>query len=374
MKDHFSILATILVVVFTIMCVSVVRVARIQNSQALMPTASVQVANIVDIAEAQSSQTQSTIANAGNITGWAWSSNIGWIKLDGVKVDATGSINGYAWSSNIGWIKFGGLSSYPTNGSIRAPAKIDLASGRVTGWTRACGGTASGDCTSMDSRTDGWDGWIELSGIKHETNSNGDTGAPATDNTTGVKMDAKTGHITGMAWGGDVVGWLSFDAHLALGSTNTPCNGGPVNPDGTCGGGSTTPPGGGNPNRDPLNESTLQDSDLYIGRSGPTANLTSLTIKHGETFGLKWKNTHGPRFTCTASSVAPDSLSFNGWSGGNTIPPNADSNITYDSSATAKAPTGVYSFKIVCDNGDVAARDVDIVTLKISGTVREWER
>ena len=57
-----------------------------------------------------------------NMSGYAWSSNIGWISFNctnddtcstvnyGVHKDEDGTIVGYAWSSNIGWIRFGGLS------------------------------------------------------------------------------------------------------------------------------------------------------------------------------------------------------------------------------------------------------------------------
>ena len=52
------------------------------------------------------------------VSGYAWSSNIGWIKFDpsygGVFYNqTTGNLSGYAWSSNIGWIKFENLSANP---------------------------------------------------------------------------------------------------------------------------------------------------------------------------------------------------------------------------------------------------------------------
>ncbi|MFA5042360.1 MAG: hypothetical protein WC507_02840 [Candidatus Paceibacterota bacterium] len=53
----------------------------------------------------------------GNLSGWAWSENYGWISFSsstddsiydyGVKVStSTGEFDGYAWSENIGWISF----------------------------------------------------------------------------------------------------------------------------------------------------------------------------------------------------------------------------------------------------------------------------
>ena len=138
------------------------------------------------------------------VTGYAWSDNIGWIQfypdLDGfggVFYDTSnGQLSGYAWSDNIGWIKFDELSSYP--GSSPWVAKADTSSGLVSGWARACAGTVNGDCTSMTSRTDGWDGWIQF-----------DTGQsnPVTIDLTNGEF---RGEFHGYAWGSDVVGWISF--------------------------------------------------------------------------------------------------------------------------------------------------------------------
>ena len=51
-----------------------------------------------------------------NLSGWAWSENIGWISFNsttggggvnyGVTVASNGRLSGYAWSENIGWITF----------------------------------------------------------------------------------------------------------------------------------------------------------------------------------------------------------------------------------------------------------------------------
>ncbi len=149
---------------------------------------------------------------------WAWSSNIGWLDLRNIKINKpSGLLEGFGWSPNIGWVKFHNLSNYPSNGSATVPARIDLSTGKVFGWIRACAGTIGGEttdyganCSSMNSRTDGWDGWIELS---DDANS-----------ASRVKMDTKTGKISGMAWGGPVIGWLQFDAMivpLALSGTCT---------------------------------------------------------------------------------------------------------------------------------------------------------
>jgi hypothetical protein len=152
---------------------------------------------------------------AGSLSGWAWSGNIGWISLNSnnycagggpysVKLSTStsatlGTLSGYAWSPNIGWIKFGGLTNTPDG--TPGTATIDLTSGQVSGWARACAGTASGDCSSMTSRTDGWDGWIRLSDEKHLS--------PDFSGNGGVTMKT-TGDINGYAWGSTVVGWINF--------------------------------------------------------------------------------------------------------------------------------------------------------------------
>ncbi len=159
------------------------------------------------------------IAFAGtgdNMSGYAWSSNIGWVSMNctndnscatanyGVNRNDDGTLTGYAWSSNIGWIKFGGLSGFPAGGGTPANANV---TNNIKGWVRVCGGmnnlattperpnqSPSNDSCTGSSRTDGWDGWISLSG----TNPN--YGVSAADGS----------HFSGYAWGSDVVGWIDF--------------------------------------------------------------------------------------------------------------------------------------------------------------------
>jgi len=157
-------------------------------------------------------------AEARHIYGYAWSGNTGWIGFTsctnpdiestcgaypyGVTYDpGTGVLSGFAWSENVGWIKFGGLSSWPTGHNTTAEnAKLILTGdeatevGKITGWARACSGTVSGDCSSMTSRTDGWDGWISLDGTNYGVRFNRG-GSPYTSS---------------FAWGSDVVGWVDF--------------------------------------------------------------------------------------------------------------------------------------------------------------------
>jgi len=156
-----------------------------------------------------------------NMSGWAWSSNIGWISFNntsgggsidyGVHKAPDGrfcgndscSLPGYAWSSNIGWIKFGGLSDFPTGGGTSSQ-NAQLVGNTLIGWARACAGTATGDCSTMTSRTDGWDGWISLSGTGY-----------------GVTFDSGTQSFASYAWGSDVIGWVDWSGVIGSAATYT---------------------------------------------------------------------------------------------------------------------------------------------------------
>ncbi len=183
-----------------------------------------------------------TKASPGNLYGWAWSSTIGWINLNDVAVNqTTGDLTGYAWSSNIGWIKFGGLSNFPSGGAPAEQANLNLDTGEIKGWARACAGTVGGetsttgaDCSSMTSRTDGWDGWIELAGTYHTSLAKSNDGgmfkswiakAQNAIRYDGLKMDLNTGYITGMAWGSNVVGWVNVNASTSTASFSASCTG-----------------------------------------------------------------------------------------------------------------------------------------------------
>ena len=255
------------------------------------------------------------------LTGWAWSSNIGWISFSslnpgagggaayGVQVDLnTGRMSGYAWSSNIGWIQFGGLNRTPPSGSS-GNAMVNLTSGAVTGWARACAGTLNndpnqnlpGNCSTMNPRTDGWDGWIELSGTNHSSpNTVGYQGT----STQGVTMamvangSVTKGMFSGYAWGGPVVGWVSFAPKAVIGNSN------PVNCPGcctgTCGGGPDFTVTGTNVSLNSANGYTYT-AVVSINRSGSDTTsqiiTPSLSTQSGYTIG-----TFSPA-TCTLGSL-----------------------------------------------------------------------
>lgn len=155
-------------------------------------------------------------AHAGNLSGYAWSSNIGWISMNcenhagcsvsdyGVNVTPSGLMEGYAWSPNVGWLSFNqsDLGGCPSG---TCEARFTRGNGQVSGWVRSCAVFASGCSGGLKpvSQRGNWEGWIHL---------RGGSGA----NAYGVFV---SGTIwSSFAWGGGsdalgtdgVIGWLSF--------------------------------------------------------------------------------------------------------------------------------------------------------------------
>jgi hypothetical protein len=146
--------------------------------------------------------------SSDNISGFAWSENIGWVSFNcdnselaeprcdgandyGVNIGIDGILSGDAWSENIGWITFNKENTQPGNDLTGCPigacqAQVDLVTGQVSGWARVL---------AYDG---GWDGWIKLTGVAQDGNP------------YGVSIDTITGDFSGYAWSDMVVGWLSF--------------------------------------------------------------------------------------------------------------------------------------------------------------------
>ena len=147
-----------------------------------------------------------SVAKAGssnNLFGYAWSDNIGWISFNcldggvgqtdicstsdyGVGVDADNNLFGYAWSDNIGWISFNESDLYDCpKGTCKAKL---IESTTLEGWAKA-----------LSANEEGWDGWISLST------------QPSGVIDYGVILNEEEDVFTGYAWGGEVVGWISFN-------------------------------------------------------------------------------------------------------------------------------------------------------------------
>jgi len=171
----------------------------------------------------------SSASPGNNVTGYAWSANVGWVSFNctndspacgssnyGVSVDLTpGHFSGYAWSPNVGWISFNetGAPDYAFNLSCNAAGSC----------------AASGNCTACynwtDSKVYGWgkiltmgdNGWVKFNGNKQDEQPW----------LAGVSIDQVTGDFSGWAWNANAdksgIGWLSFNCSNdspACGSSN----------------------------------------------------------------------------------------------------------------------------------------------------------
>jgi len=171
---------------------------------------------------------QAKAGTGDNVSGWAWSENIGWIRFNncdlsvdppvcdptdyGVNVDlGTGvfSSTSYAWSENIGWIWLT-PTDIPPGETVANPAKLDVGGGecgglnQVCGWARACAGAANPDCTGgTNPESGGWDGWIKLRGQTTE--------ATPTDYGVSLNTALSPKEFEGWAWSDMVIGWMSFN-------------------------------------------------------------------------------------------------------------------------------------------------------------------
>ena len=139
--------------------------------------------------------------SAHNLSGYAWSDNIGWISFNcsdagtcgnvnyGVNVEENGDLSGYAWSDNIGWISFneGELAGCPVGA-----CKAKLEGNDLKGWAKALAG---------DDADDGWDGWISLDCAIAGVCGDSDYGAVL----NGADFE-------GYAWGDEVIGWIQFNS------------------------------------------------------------------------------------------------------------------------------------------------------------------
>ena len=153
-----------------------------------------------------------------NVWGWAWSGNIGWISFSckntnasvnyGVDIQPDGTLTGYAWSENIGWIQFNPSGPYPTLPNFSARLDLDGTAcgqaGRICGWARAVRAI-----NPEGQDLGGWDGWIKLSGTIY-----------------GVWIDTSTSphELRDYAWGGDVIGWISFNCKEGGSNKNDICS------------------------------------------------------------------------------------------------------------------------------------------------------
>ena len=145
-------------------------------------------------------------AGTRQLSGYGWSSNVGWIKFRGsnygVDYDTKSRyLQGYAWSPNIGWIRFSENIGGSSTGDNYYPASplhgVRLTeNGNFTGWARVCSVASEPRCRGpVNNLAQGWDGWIKFKGPGYQTYINTDSCA-----------------LRGWAWGSEILGWIEFPA------------------------------------------------------------------------------------------------------------------------------------------------------------------
>lgn len=165
------------------------------------------------------------------LTGWAWTDNVGWISFNCSNTGSCGTSNykvylqdsatdihyfsGYAWSDSIGWISFNNAELLNCPDGCTSPW-MNIVSGQVGGSMWAMSG--------VKAAPEGeWNGWVELSGTNHASPMGGGDG--------GVTFNPVTGAFTGYAYG-SMFGWVNFNAGADVGGNvvcpscgSNPCTG-----------------------------------------------------------------------------------------------------------------------------------------------------
>lgn len=325
-----------------------------------------------------------SFALGGNVSGFAWGAvdsdnsgvytpgvdgGAGWISFSHsldfptspdnfyqVNLDAsTGDFSGYAWSSNIGWINFD--AGCPDGVTGACSAKVtNFQNGTIAGWARACGAFQSGCSGALNSNAGSWDGWIEMSGVNHPTGFFDNNGSPIPSTSRGVTFDIVTGQFSGYAWGGNSldghndIGWISFGA-------------GP-DPVVTGGGGGCTP------------GQNCTPCDINPGSCAtPIVTLISSTssITPGQSIGLTWNTTNVNSCIVSTEILVTDTgfvlnTSNTTWIGA-VIPPTQAQLITDSTTPFIVVPSGVSAghtirYRLTCTGNYTASSDTLIAVLE----------
>ncbi len=284
------------------------------------------------------------------ITGWAWSSaspGVGWISFSGpgygvFEDTTTGAFSGYAWSSNIGWI------SFAASDATHPAPNIASGTGKITGWVRACAAFANKNACSgaLDPKSGGWDGWIALSGVAADGSS------------YGIVQNAACAW-TGYAWGSDAIGAINVSGSTADGSSYGVVGVDPTVCASVNGGWSTFSScsvscGGGTQTRSCTNPSPTNGGAACTGPTSQSCNTQACapiatlfanphTIDNGQSSTLIWSSTNAT--SCTSAG---------GFSTGGAT----------SGSASTGVLTSTQNYQINC-TGPGGSTDSNIATVKV---------
>lgn len=130
------------------------------------------------------------VAVAGEVTGYTWSANTGWINW-GTPTDSTAVITnkiayGYIYSANIGWINLG--DGTPANGNQYSNTSASDFGVNVTPALSLKGYAYSANA-----------GWINFDVVAQAGASNQ------------PRVDPVTGKLKGYAWGANI-GWIALES------------------------------------------------------------------------------------------------------------------------------------------------------------------
>jgi hypothetical protein len=153
---------------------------------------------VQDTAQAQ----EPAVNISGDVKGWMWSNNIGWISLNSNETEpvkiVSNQFQGYGWSESVGWINFApeGVDNAPSAPFRSVTINADNYEGEkypVIGWARACSVFVSvSECSGplkSSAELGGWDGWIKMVNATYDPSEN---------------------HFDGYAWGYTNLGWTGF--------------------------------------------------------------------------------------------------------------------------------------------------------------------
>jgi hypothetical protein len=270
-----------------------------------------------------------------------------------------GWLYGEAWSNNYGWLVFEpDLTSScweanpaeTANSTARVIFNDASTKSPIVGWGKFVAG---------DDSMDGWDGCVSFSGVEY-----------------GVLVDTVTGALSGWAWGGPVVGWISFqNPECPFCNTTLLIDDTTVTPP-------TEPPpvpvrGCTNPlaiNYNPL--ATIDDGSCIVRPNNNRPNI-NLEVEPGQFFvgsgdytidSITWTSTNPSQIepgSCKGFLTVDGGLTptLSGWSGVRPDPNSSISNI-YLNYAENAGPGTVFEFLIKClstTGADVSDTDTIIM-------------